>query len=94
MSTINDYARKIEAITSSGKFPKHSIEQKLLGLYNGISSFSNTIERDNKDEINKRFGAIFVNLLDIANSLELNSDDVLAKRIEEIEECHGTCKRK
>lgn len=93
MKSINDYAKEILTISNSKKFADSSNEQKILGLYNAVSAFSNTLSLDEK-EINKRFWAIFVNLLLIANSLEINAEEALSNRVKEIEECKGTCKRK
>jgi hypothetical protein len=94
MTNLNDYSKRVNDIEKTGKFPNTSIEQKLLGVYNGVSAFSNTVNRDDKKDIEKRLGAIFVNLLSIANSLSIDPDVALGSRISEIEECHGTCEKK
>ena len=89
---MNEYLNRIKQIEESGKFSQSDINQKLLGLYNGISSFSNTIS-NKQEEREKRFGGILVNLLSIARELNINPDESLNKRIEEIEECHGICNK-
>ena len=94
MKNINDYAKKVLAITKSKKFPKDTIEQQIPGLYNGISAFSNDVRLNEKKETEKRFAAILVNLLHVGNTLKIDADQALAKRIKEIEKCHGVCKRK
>ena len=87
MKSISDYVEEIAVISRSKKFSESSNEQKLLGLYNGISAFSTSLTRDEKEK-NKRFGAIFVNLLSIANGLGIDAEKALSDRIKEIEECH------
>ena len=94
MAKINDYAKKVFEIEKSSKFPESSTEQKILGLYNGISAFSNSVNRNDKQDTEKRFAAILVNLLSIANHLKIDSDSALEDRIKEIDKCHGTCERK
>lgn len=91
MDNIKSYAKKVLNIEKSGKFPYLSVEQKLLGLYNGISALSNAISHKEEKDIEKRFGGALVNFLSIANELNIDSDKVLENRIKEIEECNGIC---
>lgn len=94
MLSLKEYSKRIKEIEETGKFPELSVEQKILWVYNWVSAFSNAINRDDKKDTEKRFAAIFVNLLTIANDLSINPDEALETRVKEIEECHWVCKIK